>query len=206
MMKTIIVDYGLGNVQSVRNMLLSIGVENLISSDPQNLKDANFLILPGVGSFTTAALALEQKLSLTNELKKCVIEKKIPILGICLGLQIMCDTSDEGVGKGLGFIEGKVSQLEKLEGNSMHMGWNTVEEVKSDSRIFDRFTETPKFYFVHRYFVETKNEKIISGKTLFANYFCSAIENNNIVGVQFHPEKSHNFGRRLFRNFFNRYA
>lgn len=196
-----IVDYGMGNVGSIKNMLKYIGKESTITSDPDKIYKASKLILPGVGSFDIAMRNIE-KHNLLEVLNLKALKDKIPILGICLGMQILTNDSEEGISKGLGWINAntKKFKLNETKFKIPHMGWNTVK-VANENLLSKQFHTDTRFYFVHSYFVKVNDEKNSILKTQYHINFDSAINNDNIYGVQFHPEKSHKNGMQLFKNF-----
>lgn len=197
-----IVDYGLGNLGSIQNMLSRLGVESLIAEDPAMLQDAQKIILPGVGTFDVGMNNLE-RLGWREVLDKKVKEEGAKILGICLGMQLMTKRSEEGTLPGLGWISAITKKFTFEAASSYkvpHMGWNIVQVAK-ESRILEKTNDEKRFYFVHSYYVELENKKETLGTTDFGGSFCSAFEVGNIIGVQFHPEKSHKFGMQLLRNF-----
>jgi len=205
-MKIIIIDYGLGNLGSIRNMLKKIGAEGAISSNVSDIERAEKLILPGVGNFDQGMRNLEA-LGLVPVLENKVIQKKTPILGICLGMQLFARKSEEGKSTGLGWIDAEVVRF-KFDDKERHlkiphMGWNLVE-IRQKNPLFEEMYPEPRFYFVHSYYVICKNESDILTKTFHGYEFVSAIKKENIYGVQFHPEKSHKFGMKLLDNFVNR--
>lgn len=196
-----IVDYGFGNTGSIRNMLRKIGVESVVTRDFSVLRSADKLILPGVGSFDHGMKAL-MDLGLIPLLNEMVIEQKKPILGICLGMQLMTNCSEEGVAEGLKWIDASTI---KFRNNSKeyrvpHMGWNDVKVIKS-SNICNGFESNFRFYFVHSFYVKCNNLDDVVLETEYINDFVSAFQKGNIFGVQFHPEKSHKYGMLLLRNF-----
>jgi len=198
-----IVDYGVGNLASIKNMLKKTGNDSIISSNESVILDADKLILPGVGAFDTCAEKLQQS-GLIHAINKKALEEKIPVLGICVGLQLLMEGSDEGVLPGLGWIKGRVKKFDQSAmppGTKIpHMGWTDVELAKS-SYLFHDMYESPRFYFVHSYHPELSNE---SDVLLYARYgyrFVAGVQHANIMGVQFHPEKSHKFGMKLLENF-----
>jgi glutamine amidotransferase len=202
-----IVDYGVGNLASIKNMLAKTGCDARISSDPREIENAEKLILPGVGAFDTCAEKLLQS-GLIEILKKQVLERRVPVLGVCVGLQLLTKGSEEGILGGLGWIEGRVIKFrqELLPAGSKipHMGWTEVILNKS-SRLFEGMYENPRFYFVHSYYPAPELETDV---LLYADYgyrFAAGIERGNILGVQFHPEKSHKFGMKLLDNFVKNY-
>lgn len=196
-----VVDYGMGNVGSIKNMLKYIGKESTITSDPDKIYKASKLILPGVGSFDIAMRNIE-KHNLLEVLNLKALKDKIPILGICLGMQILTNDSEEGISKGLGWINAntKKFKLNETKFKIPHMGWNTVK-VANENLLSKQFHTDTRFYFVHSYFVKVNDEKNSILKTQYHINFDSAINNDNIYGVQFHPEKSHKNGMQLFKNF-----
>jgi glutamine amidotransferase len=199
-----IIDYGLGNLGSIQNMIKRVGGESKIIDNPNLLMNPTKIILPGVGAFDTGMKKLNEN-NWLSVLNNEVLVNKIPVLGICLGMQLMTNSSEEGNLKGLGWIDANVKKF-FFDSNSYkipHMGWNRVKVAK-DSFLFDS-TESNKFYFVHSYYVETNNP---SDNLLYSNYgneFVSAFQKDNIIGLQFHPEKSHKFGINLFNKFINQY-
>ena len=202
-MKIIIIDYGLGNLGSIRNMLKKIGAEGTISSNVSDIERAEKLILPGVGNFDQGMRNLET-LGLLPVLEDKVIQKKTPILGICLGMQLFARKSEEGESSGLGWIDAEVVRFkfDDKERNLKipHMGWNLIKIERKDTLFGEMYLES-RFYFVHSYHMVCKNESDILAKTFHGHEFPSAVRKENIYGVQFHPEKSHKFGMKLLANF-----
>jgi len=199
-----IIDFGAGNIGSIQNMIKRMGGECVISNCPNEISNAQKLILPGVGSFDHGMKNLK-KSNLIEVLKEKVFEHNTPILGICLGMQLMTLGSEEGDEPGLGFINAKVKkfQTENYKLKIPHMGWNTIT-LNKPSRLFDGLpveTSEQKFYFVHSYYVECTNSIDILASTNYIREFTSAFEKNNIIGMQFHPEKSHKYGMKVFKNF-----
>ncbi len=197
-----IIDYGLGNIGSLINMFKYINQEVIVSSDQSKILNASHLILPGVGTFDTGMKNL-QKNNLTATLNNAVIKNKIPILGICLGAQLMLESSEEGIEKGLNWVDGNVVKFNTNEKNIKipHMGWNNVKFEKNHWLFSDMPDENPRFYFVHSYHFNIFKPNQIAGETSYGINFASGFVKENIVGVQFHPEKSHLFGMQLLRNF-----
>jgi len=197
-----IVDYGMGNSNSILNMLKKINVDAKISSNIRDLEEAGKLILPGVGAFDNAMKNLSD-LGIIPVLKKRVIKDKTPILGICLGMQLLTKKSEEGYLEGLGLVDAETVRFKFHDNGSLktpHMGWNTVD-IRTESLLFKDMYEEPRFYFVHSYYVRCNSSEDILTTTRYGIEFCSSFMKDNIFGVQFHPEKSHKFGIKLLKNF-----
>jgi len=204
-MSIVIVNYNMGNPASIKNMIKRIGYESTITSDKNQIINTHKLILPGVGSFDAAINNLTQ-LDLLEVLKIKVLEENTPVLGICLGMQLMTNKSDEGKQPGLGFINAEVKKF-VFEDESLkvpHMGWNFTD-IKMHSKLFESMPERSRFYFVHSFYVKCNLEADILTTSNYGNTFVSAFEKGNIIGVQFHPEKSHKFGMQLLKNFIEKY-
>jgi glutamine amidotransferase len=199
-----IVDYGLGNLGSIKNMFKYIGVRSCIENDVDRIKNASKILLPGVGSFDTAMEKINEN-GLNEALHEKAVKEQIPVLGICLGMQLLTSSSQEGDLNGLGWIPAKTlmykNHIDKSY-NIPHMGWNLVRKSgESDlTQGFEDYEEA-RFYFVHSYFVKVDDERNSILKTSYGVEFDSAIQKDNIYGAQFHPEKSHKFGMKLFKNF-----
>ena len=201
-----IIDYRMGNLGSITNMLNKIGVECLVTNNITEVERAEKLILLGVGSFDNAINNLNQ-LNLIEVIKHKAINEKIPILGICLGMQLLSEKSEEGSLPGLSLIHGEVKKFKFSELNALkipHMGWNLVNKVQSNPLI-DNLPSDSRFYFVHSYHFVCYNKSDILLTTNYGYEFVSAIAKSNILGVQFHPEKSHRFGLQLLKNFVEQY-
>jgi len=199
-----IVDYGMGNLGSIKNMFKHVGVDAVIESDIDKISKSSKLILPGVGAFDAAMKKINQS-GLKEVLDEKVLKEKVPILGICLGMQLLTKRSDEGLSDGLGWIPAKTISFEDKISRGLkvpHMGWNSVKQSNSTKLLdgFENFKDI-RFYFVHSYFVKVEDEKNSILKTNYGLDFDSAIQKDNIMGVQFHPEKSHKFGMMFFQNF-----
>jgi imidazole glycerol-phosphate synthase subunit HisH len=198
-----IIDYEAGNIGSISNMLKQIGISSVITSSPEVIDQSAVIVLPGVGAFDYGMSKLKE-LGLIDLLTKKALVEKIPVLGICLGAQLMCKSSEEGRLPGLGWIDAEVKKFPtQLNGNRYrvpHMGWDFVTKAK-DSDILKNLPEPSRFYFVHSYYIRCHlpEDKLLTNH--YALDYDSAFERDNIVGVQFHPEKSHNFGKQLLKNF-----
>lgn len=195
-----IVDYGMGNLGSIRNMFKRIGVEARVTSDLSEIADAEKLMLPGVGAFDSAMQAINGS-GLRDLLERKVLAEKTPVLGVCLGMQILTDGSEEGKEQGLGWIPGRATRFDPAKGLKVpHMGWN-LTRPEGESPLHKGLDEDSRFYFVHSYRVAVENPEHALFTTVYGDRFDSGIHRNNIYGVQFHPEKSHKFGMTLLKNF-----
>jgi glutamine amidotransferase len=198
-----IIDYGSGNVQAIATIYKNLNIDYEVISNKSDLKKADKLILPGVGAFDATMQQLIDS-GLRDELNDLVIRKKVPILGICVGLQVMGFGSDEGDLPGLGWIPGTVKKfnINKIEFKPKlpHMGWNTIKDIKNHS-LFKGIDNEFGFYFVHSYYFECESEDNILTTSNYSIDFTSAINSGHIIGTQFHPEKSHGNGVLLFKNF-----
>ncbi|OFY65943.1 MAG: imidazole glycerol phosphate synthase, glutamine amidotransferase subunit [Bacteroidetes bacterium RBG_13_43_22] len=197
-----IIDYKTGNLGSIQNMLKKIRVESIVTSDPHEIASAAKIILPGVGAFDQGMKMLEN-LGLKDILSKKALEERVPVMGICLGMQLMTQRSEEGTLKGLGWIEAETVRFrfkDTSQYKSPHMGWNFIRQ-KKDSRLLTNMQPDSRFYFVHSYYIRINDPADILTTTSYETEFTSSFERDNILGVQFHPEKSHKFGMTLLRNF-----
>ncbi len=194
-----IVDYGLGNLGSVLNMMKKVGVAAQISSDLDTISQAKKILLPGVGAFDSAMERLTG-----TELRKVLDQKalveKVPLLGICLGMQLLTRGSEEGQLPGLGWIPAFTYKFPASDLKVPHMGWNLVQHAVP-SPLTEDFDSEFRFYFVHSFYVKADSEQHAILRTNYGVSFESAIQKDNIFGAQFHPEKSHRFGMQLFKNF-----
>lgn len=199
-----VIDYGLGNLGSVKNMLKRIGYECIITSDKDLITESEKIILPGVGSFDKGIRNLKE-LGLWEVMSHNVVKLSKPFLGICLGMQLMFEQSEEGVEKGYGWINGFVSKFEKSYNGTNykipHMGWNIGKVSKESPLLNGLYDSEQKYYFVHSYYVTCNNEDNLIMKTNYGIEFASAVQKDNMFGVQFHPEKSHRYGMQILKNF-----
>ena len=198
-----IINYGSGNIQAVANIYKRVGITHKIINTKNDFDGVEKLILPGVGAFDTTMNVLNNS-GLRNALDFHVLFRKKPVLGICVGMQIMSNGSEEGVVEGLGWIKGRVKKFDMSKLNQKpflpHMGWNTVKPV-SNSVLFNNMDIILGFYFVHSFYFETEKHESILAKSYYGDDFTSAVNDHHIFGVQFHPEKSHNNGITLLTNF-----
>jgi glutamine amidotransferase len=198
-----IVDYGVGNLGSILNMLKKAGVKAIAASDPDLLQRSEKLILPGVGAFDAGMNRLNE-CGLVPLLNHLALEKKIPILGLCLGLQLMTQKSEEGRTPGLGWLDAETLRFrfgpEQAQLKVPHMGWNTIE-IRRNHPLFNDLDPNARFYFVHSFYVHSHESESVLAETDYGGYFHSVFAKNNLMGAQFHPEKSHKYGMRLLKNF-----
>jgi len=197
----LIINYGLGNLKSIQNMLVRLGADTLISDDPADIHRADKLILPGVGNFGHGMRQLAAR-GLTDELGKFALEQKKPVLGICLGAQILGKGSEEAPGvSGLGWVDMYCRRFPPSpEFRVPHMGWNTIRLVK-DHKLFQEMDTRSRFYFVHSYYMHCENPENILAQTDYGIRYTSVVSASNIIGTQFHPEKSHRFGMAMMKQF-----
>ncbi|CAL7963045.1 Imidazole glycerol phosphate synthase subunit HisH 2 [Gammaproteobacteria bacterium] len=199
----VIIDYGMGNFGSILNMLKRIGVSASITSDREQIQKASKIILPGVGSFDSAMNRL-LALNVICALEKKVLQEKVPILGICLGMQLLTKKSEEGDVSGLGWIDAVVKKFKPSSEypnlKVPNMGWNIVKFARTN-RLLNQQELDSRFYFVHSYYVSCCNENDVIMTSNYGGDFVAAFEHENIFGVQFHPEKSHRYGIEVFKNF-----
>jgi glutamine amidotransferase len=198
-----VVDYGLGNVQAFVNIYKRLGIDAVTAKGSEDLRNVTHLILPGVGSFDYA-MSLLSASGMKDRLEELVLVEKIPVLGICVGMQMLAERSDEGISEGLGWIKGSVHNFSVTEKSSVlplpHMGWNDVIPTAKQP-LFVGIEENARFYFLHSYYFDAVNQSNVAAKAEYGITFDCAVNDNNVFGVQFHPEKSHHWGAALLKNF-----
>jgi imidazole glycerol-phosphate synthase subunit HisH len=198
-----IIDYGLGNIRAFVNVYERLNISIRIAHRPDDIKKATKVILPGVGAFDHAMSQLNNS-GMRDELEKQVLLNNIPVIGICVGMQMLAKSSDEGKLPGLGWIDGIVKLFDatriKYKTRLPHMGWNTIEPVKKVS-LLAGFDAESRFYFLHSYYFQCNNSDDVIATTNYGITYSSAVAKNNIFGIQFHPEKSHGNGIKLLHNF-----
>ena len=199
-----VIDYGLGNIQAFLNIYKKLHIPVQVAKSENDLEGASKLILPGVGHFDYAMQKFNDS-GMREEVENLVLQNNVPVLGVCVGMQIMANSSEEGVESGLGWIGGTVKSLEsivKIDNNLPlpHMGWNSVTPNHKD--LFnDIDSDDLEFYFLHSYYFDCTSQENCIANTDYSSNFCCAVNNKNIFGVQFHPEKSHHSGVSLLQNF-----
>jgi len=194
-----IVNYGLGNVHAFWQIYTRLGLNVTLASSPRDLLSARHIILPGVGAFDSAIKSLNES-GMRETLDYLVLEKGVPVLGVCVGMQMMAHRSEEGNLSGLGWLPASVERFDITKKLPLpHMGWNDVTQVK-ESSLFSGLSN-PRFYFLHSYRVISRDSSHILSTTDYGEKFVSAVSDRNIFGVQFHPEKSHHWGVKLLDNF-----
>ena len=198
-----IIDYGVGNINAFVNVYKRVNVIVKIAKSADDLEDAEKLILPGVGHFDHAMSELI-KSGMRDKLDELVLVKKIPVIGICVGMQMMGNDSEEGTMQGLNWIDATIKKFDetKIQQTTRlpHMGWNDVTPVKSNA-LFNGFEQDALFYFLHSYYFECNNPSEVLATSVYGDVFTSAAHHENKYGIQFHPEKSHSCGERLLHNF-----
>lgn len=201
-----IIDYKTGNLGSIKNMLKKIGESSVITADTEEISKSSKIILPGVGAFDIGVKKLKEA-GIWDVLIEKVQIQKTPILGICLGAQLMTRGSQEGVEKGFGWVDADTVKFDLEKGSKLKvpsMGWNYAHVVR-ESKLFANMPVDPRFYFVHSYHFRFSHAAQVLTTSNFSYEFCSAFEKENVIGVQFHPEKSHKFGMKLLKNFATNY-
>lgn len=200
-----IIDYGLGNIRAFANIYKNLRIPFKIASKTDDLKDATKIILPGVGAFDPA-MELLQKSGMRESLDELVLQRKLPVLGICVGMQILALSSEEGILPGLGWIDGVVKKIDASalphKTHLPHMGWNNVNPIQNN-KLFQGIKKGGRFYFLHSYYFQCHNNEELIAMTEYGNQFACTVNSHNIYGVQFHPEKSHQNGILLLKNFGN---
>lgn len=198
-----VVDYGSGNIKAILNVFKRLKIECAVASRSPELSKASKIILPGVGAFDQTMHQLDAS-GLRSELNDLVLNKKLPVLGICVGMQVMANSSEEGTSEGLGWIDGTVRRFPTKNLSSKphlpHMGWNTVAPLRS-SPLFNNVDQDRGFYFLHSYFFDCKDQAQVLAAAHYGLDFPAVVMRENIIGCQFHPEKSHSNGISVFKNF-----
>lgn len=196
----ILLDYGLGNIRAFANIYKQLNIPTRVASSVGDLEGATKLILPGVGAFDYAMERFNSS-GMRGEVDDLVLNKHLPVMGICVGMQMMAKRSEEGKLDGLGWIDGEVKRMNFVQQKKLmlpHMGWNSIKHV--DHKLFEHI-ESPLFYFLHSYYFSPATESDTLARTFYAEEFSSVVAHNHIIGVQFHPEKSHTWGIQLLKNF-----
>lgn len=198
-----IINYGSGNISAIGNIYERLKIPFKVAQNPVEVEGAEKIILPGVGAFDETISMLDES-GFRTVLDKQVLENKVPVLGICVGMQILAKKSEEGTLPGLGWINAEVKKIDKTiltqKPKIPHLGWNSVE-VSKNNRLFDGVDIEEGFYFLHSYYFDCKEDTDILSTTFYGKTFASSVNNKNIYGVQFHPEKSHHNGVKLLQNF-----
>lgn len=197
-----VIDYGVGNIGALLNMFEYLGIEAQASDDPRVISSADQLVLPGVGAFDKAMATLRGR-QLLAPLNEAVLERRVPVLGVCLGMQLLARRSEEGSEPGLGWIDADVRRITLPAGSGLkvpHIGWMEVRPTRR-SALFDPALPAERFYFDHGYHMVCDRPENVTAVIDYGTELCCAVESGHIVGVQFHPEKSHRFGMRLLKAF-----
>lgn len=199
-----IIDYGCGNIHAFVNAFKRLNIISKVAKTKDEVKDADRIILPGVGAFDYVMQSFNNS-GMREIVEEKVLKEKVPVLGICAGMQILGNSSEEGIVEGLGWINGKVRLFDTTmityKTKLPHMGWNTVKH--NGNKLFRGLRDDSRFYFVHSYYFDSQNSQNVISTTKYGEEFTSSVNSNNIYGVQFHPEKSHQNGQQLLFNFAN---
>lgn len=199
-MRVGVVDYGLGNLRSVAGAVERLGHEPVVTSDPSELASTDKLLLPGVGAFGDGMRNLRER-GLVEPLDELVLKQRKPVLGLCLGAQLLARASDEfGSHEGLGWLDATVERIPANGVRVPHVGWNELHRT-GDSRLFDELPEEPLFYFVHSFHIRARDPEIVKAETEYGGRLVAVVEKDNVYGTQFHPEKSQLAGLTLLGNF-----
>jgi len=200
-----LIDYGLGNIRAFANVYKKLNIPVTIAKRAEELREIDKIILPGVGSFDYAMNRLNDS-GLREKLDDMVLNKKIPVLGICVGMQMLAKSSEEGILPGLGYIDGFVKRFDPSDFSHQvcipHMGWNDVKSIRTN-KLMVNLEQNARFYFLHSYYFHCNRKEDTIAATDYSIEFSSAVNNCNVYGVQFHPEKSHQWGIQLLKNFAN---
>lgn len=198
-----IVNYGLGNIRAFVNVYERLNISVKVANNSNQLKEATKIILPGVGSFDHA-MGLLNNSGMRETLDELVLINKLPVIGICVGMQMMAESSEEGMEPGLGWIKAKVLKFDVSKLNYKphlpHMGWNNIIIRQHDS-LLNTFFDQSRFYFLHSYYFNPENRNEVIAESEYGEKFCTVVKKHNIYGIQFHPEKSHHNGVQLLKNF-----
>ncbi len=198
-----VIDYGLGNTSAFANVYKRLNIPHCVADTPDKIEAASKIVLPGVGAFDHAMTMLDGS-GLREKLDECAMQHKLPVLGICVGMQMLARSSEEGQLPGLGWIDGEVKKHQPSglahKQRLPHMGWNSVVPVKA-SRLFDEMGDNPRFYFLHSYVFCCSQETDVVAVTKYGGDFASVVHSGNVYGIQCHPEKSHQNGIQLLKNF-----
>ena len=197
-----IIDYGVGNIKAFANIYKNLNIPFKIVKDISEFENITKLILPGVGSFDHAMISLQNS-GMREKLDELVLEKETPVIGICVGMQMLAKSSEEGTLNGLGWIDGIVKKFDKSKIKNAplpHMGWNNLK-IEKKNKIFDNLEENPRYYFLHSYYFECENKEDVIATATYGEKFDCMINHKNIYGIQCHPEKSHHNGMQLLKNF-----
>jgi imidazole glycerol-phosphate synthase subunit HisH len=200
----VIIDYGMGNIRSVKRKFVQCGANPLVSNNYSDVRDASKIVLPGVGHFAMGVQKIKEY-GLWDILQEHANRQDTPILGICLGMQLMAKTSEEGGVEGLAWFDAEIVKFainDHVRYKIPHIGWNNISQIKQ-TRLLSGIPQEAMFYFVHGYHIKCNNKEDILTTSTYESTFASSIQKDNIYGVQFHPEKSHEIGESLIKNFIN---